>query len=235
LRIIATRSLSTELPGILNLVEDAKVRIRNGITAYVALQKVRADAGDTEARATLDKTWRDLGYGLLLKLGRPDIENATEDDIAKAASLTIPDVPVLFWSFRLMVALGFYFIGFFAVAFWVASRHRLGEKRWMLHVALWSLPLPWVAVEVGWLVAEFGRQPWSIEGVLPTFYAASGLTIADLSISLAIFLIIYSSLAVVEIYLMLHVIRKGPSGPEETQPVGAGMLPLAAAAEPQIK
>ncbi len=157
------------------------------------------------------------------------------DDIAKAAALTVPNVPLMFWAFRAMVGLGFYFIGFFAVAFFVASRHKLGEKRWMLWVAVFSIPLPWVAVEVGWLVAEAGRQPWSIEGVLPTFYAASGLTVADLVISLGIFLLIYSSLAIVEIYLMLHAIRKGPAGPERSEPQGAGVFPAAVAAEPQIK
>ena len=235
LGIIGTRSLTQELPGIVNLVEDAKVKIRDGIAAYVALQKVRADKTDTQARAVFDKSWRDLGYGLLVKLYRPDIENATEDDIAKAAALTVPNVPLMFWAFRAMVGLGFYFIGFFAVAFFVASRHKLGEKRWMLWVAVFSIPLPWVAVEVGWLVAEAGRQPWSIEGVLPTFYAASGLTVADLVISLGIFLLIYSSLAIVEIYLMLHAIRKGPAGPERSEPQGAGVFPAAVAAEPQIK
>lgn len=234
LGIIGTRSLTTELPGIVNLVDEAKQNIRDGVTAYSALQKIRADKNDTASRETFDKTWKNLGYGLLLKLGRPDIENATEADITAAANLTIPNVPVLFWSFRIMVGLGFYFIGFFIVAFIVSSRHKLGEQRWMLWVALFSLPLPWVAVEVGWLVAEYGRQPWIIEGVLPTFYAASGLTLVDLSISLGIFLILYSALAVVEIYLMLHAIKKGPT---ERDPFGSGaegatVLPAAAAAGP---
>ncbi|SHG10666.1 cytochrome d ubiquinol oxidase subunit I [Kaistia soli DSM 19436] len=233
LGIIGTRSLSQELPGIVNLVDNAKVKIRNGITAYTALQKIRADKNDAVARATFSETWKDLGYGLLLKLHRPDIENATEADITAAANETIPDVPVLFWAFRIMVGLGFYLIGFFVVAFWTASRHRLGDKRWMLWVALLSLPLPWVAIEVGWIVAEFGRQPWIIEGVLPTFYAASGLTLVDLSISLAIFLVLYTSLAIVEVYLMVHAIKKGPSSAEPVEPQGGTILPEAAFAGPQ--
>lgn len=235
LGIIGTRSLSQELPGIINLVDDAKLRIKDGITAYEALQKIRANPKDEAARAIFRDSWKDLGYALLLKLQRPDIEHATEADIANAANLTIPNVPLLFWAFRVMVAIGFYFIAFFAISFWGATRHRLGEKRWMLWIAVFSLPLPWIAVEVGWLVAESGRQPWSIEGVLPTFYAASGLTLLDLSISLGLFLIIYSALLVVEIYLMLHAIRKGPAGPEAIGPTGAGILPLAATAEPQTR
>jgi len=235
LGIIGTRSLTTELPGIVNLVENAKVKIRNGITAYSALQQIRADKTDTAARATFDRTWPDLGYALLLKLIRPDIENATEAEIAMAANETIPHVPTLFWGFRIMVALGFYFIGFFAAAFWVASRHKLGEQRWTLWLALFSLPLPWIAIEAGWIVAEFGRQPWIIEGVLPTFYAASDLTLVDLSISLAIFLVLYSALALVEIYLMLHTIKKGPAERDPVDaPSGIRVLPIAAAARPEL-
>lgn len=236
LGIIGTRSLTTELPGIVNLVESAKVKVRNGIVAYQALQKVRANKDDVASRAIFDANWHDLGYGLLLKLYRPDIENATEDDINKAAAETIPHVPTLFWGFRIMVGLGLYFIGFFAAAFLVASRHKLGEQRWTLWLALFSLPLPWVAIEFGWIVAEFGRQPWIIEGVLPTFYAASSLTLVDLSISLAIFLILYSCLAVVEVYLMLHAIKKGPTARESFEPSmpGASVLPMPANAGPEL-
>ncbi|MCX5493437.1 cytochrome ubiquinol oxidase subunit I [Kaistia dalseonensis] len=238
LGIIGTRSLSTELPGIVNLVDSAKERIRAGVSAYAALEAVRANPKDEAARATFAGKWQDLGYGLLVKQYRTDVENATEEDIAKAAADTIPNVPVLFWSFRLMVGLGFYFIGFFAAAFWVASRHKLGVNRWTLWLALFSLPLPWVAIEAGWLVAEYGRQPWIIEGVLPTFYAASGLTLWDLSLSLAIFLVLYTTLLVVELFLMVRTIRKGPHDRdpiEDTSPAhGASILPLPATASPRL-
>ncbi len=84
---------------------------------------------------------------------------------------TVPDVPVLFWSFRFMVGFGFYFIALFAVAFYFASQAPTSSDRWFLRIALWSLPLPWLAAELGWFVAEYGRQPWVIDGVLPTFLA----------------------------------------------------------------
>jgi cytochrome d ubiquinol oxidase subunit I len=236
LGIIGTRSLTTELPGIVNLVDSAKDRIRDGIEAYKALQVVRANPGDTAAREIFDAKWPNLGYGLLVKQIRPDIENATEAEIVEAAQSTIPNVPVMFWSFRIMVALGFYFIGFFAAAFWVASRHKLGEQRWTLWLALFSLPLPWLAIECGWLLAEYGRQPWAIEGVLPTFYAASGLTFVDLIISLTIFLLIYSVLAVIEVILMLKAIKKGPLEHDPLQTVhdGSDVLPAPAAAGPKL-
>ena len=92
---------------------------------------------------------------------------------------------------------------FFATAFLLASRGRLDVSPRMLKIALWSLPLPWVAIECGWLVAEYGRQPWVIEGVLPTYYAASGLTLADLAISLAVFLVLYTALLVIGVVRVL--------------------------------
>ncbi|WP_202814389.1 cytochrome ubiquinol oxidase subunit I [Falsirhodobacter sp. alg1] len=210
LGLMTTRSLDTEVPGILDLVERAGERIVSGITAYSALQTIRANPDDQAARATFDDHWRDLGYALLLKQYRTDVENATPEDIAKAALDTVPDVPVLFISFRVMVALGLFFILFFGVAFVVATRHRLGESRLLLKIALFSLPLPWVAIEAGWVVAEYGRQPWAIEGVLPTFYAASGLTFWDLVISLTFFIVLYTLLAIVMVILMVRAIRKGP-------------------------
>lgn len=211
LGLIATRSLSGEIPGILDLVQRAGQRIRNGMVAYGALEAIRADGEDQAARATFQAHWQDLGYALLVKRYREDILNATDEQITQAAFDTVPSVPPLFWSFRVMVALGFYFIAFFATAFWLASRHRLGQSRKFLWVALFSLPLPWVAIEAGWFIAEYGRQPWVVEGVLPTFYAASGLSLTDLVISLTFFLVVYTVLAVVMVLLMLKVIKAGPS------------------------
>ncbi|WP_323014102.1 cytochrome ubiquinol oxidase subunit I, partial [Devosia sp.] len=117
LGIITTRSLDMELPGITELVEHAATRIQSGITAYEALQEVRADGGDMAARALFDEHSADLGYALLLKKYRDDVENATGEEIALAAFDTVPDVWPLFWTFRIMVGIGFFFIAFFAVWF----------------------------------------------------------------------------------------------------------------------
>jgi cytochrome d ubiquinol oxidase subunit I len=215
LGLITTRSLSTELPGINDLVDMAERRIENGIKASVDLDRVRANPNDAEAREAFNANWQDLGYGLLLKRYRDDIQNATPQEIRKAAEDTIPSVGTLFWSFRLMVALGFYFIAFFAVAFVLASMHRIHQytNRTLLKIAVISLPLPWIAIEAGWIVAEYGRQPWAIEGVLPTFYAASNLTMTDLVISLGFFLTVYTALLVVMIWLMVRTVKAGPKEP----------------------
>ncbi len=210
LGLITTRSFDTEVPGINDLVEHAETRIRNGIVAYTALEALQADTSDQSARATISETWEDLGYGLLLKAYRDDIENATDAEIAMAAQDTVPAVWPLFWTFRLMVGVGFFFIAFFAVAFWKASRGTLANQRWFLWGAVIAMPLPWLAAEAGWIIAEFGRQPWAIEGVLPTFYAASGLTVLDLSLSLLFYVTVYTTLLVVMIWLMVKAIKAGP-------------------------
>ncbi|QYM72775.1 cytochrome ubiquinol oxidase subunit I [Pseudochrobactrum sp. Wa41.01b-1] len=215
LGLITTRSLTTELPGIHDLVDMAEKRIESGIKASVELDRIRANPNDVEAREAFKANWHDLGYGLLLKRYRDDIQNATPEEIRKAAEDTIPSVGTLFWSFRVMVALGFYFIAFFAIAFVLASRHRINEhtNRALLKIAVFSLPLPWIAIEAGWIVAEYGRQPWAIEGVLPTFYAASNLTMTDLVISLGFFLTVYTTLLCIMIWLMVRTVKAGPKEP----------------------
>ncbi len=226
--LIGTRSFNTEMPGILPLVDRARERIRSGQQAYAALQTLRADRSDMDARKTFDAHWDDLGHALLLKRYRDDILNASNEEIDKAAFDTVPRVAPLFWLFRAMAGLGFYFIAFFAVAFWLASKHTLHEKRWFLKLAFWSLALPWVAIEAGWIVAEYGRQPWIIDGVLPTFFAASGLKLHQILISLGVFVGLYTTLAVIEVYLLRKTILKGPtevSGGRQPDTTGA---PLAA-------
>ena len=84
---------------------------------------------------------------------------ATAEHIQRAAWDLVPPLGWLFWMFRLMAGLGFYFILLFAVFFWLASRQRLDRHRWLLWAAVWSIPLPWIAAEAGWFVAEVGRQP----------------------------------------------------------------------------
>ncbi|MDO8361114.1 MAG: cytochrome ubiquinol oxidase subunit I [Devosia sp.] len=211
LGLITTRSLDRDVPGITELTERAAMRVASGIDAYKALSVIRTGVYDANARATFEVHKANLGYALLLKKYRPDVENATGEEIARAALDTVPDVWPLFWSFRIMVAIGFFYIAFFALWFWKASTHRLDNNRFLLRAALWTLPLPWLAIEGGWFIAEYGRQPWVVEGVLPTFYAASGLTVWDLVISLAFFLLTYTVLLVIMIWLMVRVIKAGPA------------------------
>ena len=227
LGLIATRSVNTPVDGIDNLVSEAELRIKSGIRAYAAMEALRKNPGDAAARAAFDAHVQDLGYALLLKRYTPAVTNAGEEQIAAAALDTIPPVLPLFFTFRVMVALGFYFIALFGTMFVLASRRMLERHRWLLHVCLWSLPLPWIAAELGWVVAEVGRQPWTIDGVLPTFLSVSSVPAANVWISLAGFVLFYSVLAVVEVFLMLRAIRQGP----DIAPRPAGARIAAAAAE----
>ncbi len=213
LGLIATRSLDGKVDGIDNLVADAKQSIKSGMLAYGAMQTLRTHPDDTAARAAFDAHVDDLGYALLLKRYTPNVTDASDDVIAAAATDTIPPVLPLFFGFRVMVGLGLYFIALFATMFVLASRRMLERYRWLLHVCLWSLPLPWVAAELGWVVAEVGRQPWTIDGVLPTFLSVSSVPVIDVWISIAGFVLFYSVLAVVEVFLMMRTIRHGPLPP----------------------
>lgn len=109
-----------------------------------------------------------------------------------------------------MVGLGFYFIALFAIAFFLASKRQLQRYRSFLWFAFISLPLPWIAAELGWIVAEVGRQPWVIEGVLPTFLAVSSLSATNVWITLTGFVVFYSTLAVVDVFLMVKTVKVGP-------------------------
>ncbi|MBB3927673.1 cytochrome d ubiquinol oxidase subunit I [Sphingobium jiangsuense] len=220
LGLISTRSLTGEVTGIEELVQKAGVHIVSGIEAYDAVEKLKMDRNDMAAREQFERHKSDLGHALLLKRYVEDPRTATPEQIAQAAWDTVPNVPVMFWIFRVMAGLGFFFIAFFGVAFFLATVRRF-DSRPFLKTALWVIPLPWVAIEFGWLLAEIGRQPWAIDGVLPTFLGASSLTVAQIWTTIAGFTILYGALAVIEVRLMLAAIRKGPVEEHEI-PAGEG-------------
>lgn len=209
--IVATRSLDEEVTGIHDLIAEHEVRIRNGMKAYEMLVKLRAGEETPELRAAFETAKVDLGYGFLLKRYTDNIVDATEEQIKAAAKDSIPSVAPMFWSFRIMVGLGFVMLFVFAVAFWQSTRHQIEEKKWVLKAALYSLPLPWIAIECGWFVAEYGRQPWTISEVLPTFMSASSLTTGDLWFSILSITLFYTILLVIEMFLMFKFARLGPS------------------------
>jgi cytochrome d ubiquinol oxidase subunit I len=151
-----------------------------------------------------------MGYALLLKTAGVDPMKATDADIAAAAERTVPKVATLFWSFRIMVGLGLLFILMFAFAFWVSATQRFERYHWFLRFAFYALPLPWISTELGWVVAETGRQPWVIEGVLPTALGASSISGLQVLGSLTGFVLFYSILAVVDLFLTRRYILMGP-------------------------
>ncbi|PKG56446.1 cytochrome d terminal oxidase subunit 1 [Shewanella sp. Choline-02u-19] len=209
--IIATRSLDEQVTGIKDLIADHEVRIRNGMVAYGLLEQLRTGNETAEIRDAFEASKGDLGYGFLLKRYTDKVIDATDEQIKAAANDSIPNVAPIFWSFRVMVGAGVLMLFVFAAAFWQSTRHQIEEKKWVLRAALYSLPLPWIAIECGWFVAEYGRQPWTISEVLPTFMSASNLSVNDLLFSIISITIFYSILLVIELFLMIKFIRQGPS------------------------
>jgi cytochrome d ubiquinol oxidase subunit I len=190
-----------------------ETRIRNGMLAYDALQKIKQGDASDATHAAFDQHKQDLGYGLLLKQFTPNVTDASAEQIKQAAKKTVPPVLPVFWSFRLMVGLGILFLTTFVLAFFFCAQRSLlrDNRRWFLRWAVWAIPLPWLAAEFGWIVAEVGRQPWTIAGILPTSLSASSLTAGDLYLSLAGFVVFYTALFIIEITLMFKYARLGPS------------------------
>ena len=116
----------------------------------------------------------------------------------------------MFWAFRVMVLLGFYFLFLLGMAFYYTAKRTIADKKWFLRLALYSIPLPWIAAEMGWFVAEYGRQPWIISGILPTNLGTSNLSTGSVYFSFAGFVGFYTLLLIAELYLMFKYARLGP-------------------------
>ena len=185
------------------------------------------------ARAVFETHRRDLGYALLLKRHVADPRQASPELIKQTAWDTVPNVPALFWSFRIMAGVGMFMVALFGTAF-VLCTLRKHHTKWFLRVAVLAIPLPWIAIEFGWILAEFGRQPWAVDGVLPTFLGASSLTVPQLWATIIGFTLLYGSLAVVEVRLILHTIKKGPFHEQETFGEPSPEAPLERPAAPAV-
>ena len=209
--LIGTRSVSKQIPGIREIKEKNRGRILSGIEAVKALELLRREPGNAPAREQLKAHQPDLGFGLLLRRYVTRVDEATPDDIQRAVDSTVPRVAPMFWSFRLMVGLGFLMLLLFGLAFVSTVRTRCDARPWLLRWALWMLPVPWLAAELGWVVAEYGRQPWTIYGVLPTHLSVSTLSVGSLYGSLAGFIGFYTVLLVIEMFLMIKYARLGPA------------------------
>ncbi len=211
LGLIATRSVDVPVVGIREILIENKQKIRKGMIAYELLERLKAGDDGPKIRKIFLEYQPYLGYGLLLKKYTENVTNATEAQILLAAQDTIPQVEPLFWSFRLMVACGFAMLFIFGVAFYACSTQRVMQYRWLQWIALYAIPLPWIASELGWFVAEYGRQPWTIAEILPTHLSVSTRTTEELYMSLAGFIIFYTLLFIIEIFLMFKYARLGPS------------------------
>jgi cytochrome d ubiquinol oxidase subunit I len=210
LSLLVTHSLTGTVPGIDTLEQRAAERIRNGIPAVAALKILSSDPHNVEALGQFNAHKQDLGYGFLVKRYADDVTTATDAQIAKASFDAIPQVAPMFWSFRIMVVMGLAMLAFFVLALIYTMRNDIENHRWFLRIAVWMIPVPFLACEAGWLVAEVGRQPWTVFGVLPTWMSASTHSVGYMVFSLIGFVALYTIFIVIEMYLMLRAIRQGP-------------------------
>ena len=200
------------MPAIDQLEAEARDRIRNGIPAVQAMERLSASPRDEAALAQFKAHGKDVGYGFLVLRYAPqgDLTKVGDAEIARAAKDTIPEVWIVFWSFRIMVGFGLLMLAYLVLATLMTLANEVERQRWFQWAAVLMVPVPFLACEFGWLVAEVGRQPWTVNEMLPTWLSASTHSAAYMVFSLTGFILLYTAFAVVEVFLMLHFIRKGP-------------------------
>ncbi|HBC69831.1 MAG TPA: cytochrome bd-I ubiquinol oxidase subunit CydA [Sutterella sp.] len=208
--LMGTHSISQEIKGINPLVLQNEERIRNGIVAVTTLEALRKDRTNEALREKFESVQHDLGYGLLLKQYTNDVAKATPEMVRQAALSTVPTVWPMYWSFRGMVGVGMICILLFALAAFYSIKGTFVDKPLLQKLCLMALPLPWIACELGWFVAEYGRQPWTIYEVLPTHLSVSALSSWEVLGSLIGFVLLYSALMAVEVWLMVRYAKLGP-------------------------
>ncbi len=203
------------VPGINNIIEGGYTyekdgqqlqalpiseRMERGKLANAALADYQAgkEAGDQAkmdiARQTLEANFQHFGYGYF-----------------KSPEDAIPNIPLTFYSFHVMVMLGGFFIVLFALTWFLSAKKWQEKFRWMQYVQLWSIPLAYLAGMLGWVVAEVGRQPWTIQDLLPVSASVSGISSGAVRTTLILFLVLFSILLIAEIGIMLKQIKKGPA------------------------
>lgn len=123
----------------------------------------------------------------------------------------VPSVSTSFYSFHIMVGLGMFFILLFSLSLIYVHKEILTDKKWFLRMAIWSIPLAYVASQCGWIVAEMGRQPWVIQDLMPTLAAVSNIDSMSVRITFFLFLLLFTGLLIAEIKIMLKQIKIGPN------------------------
>ena len=220
LSIMATNDPNGYVPGINDIlngytdnngkvipsVDEKIARGKKAIEALAAYRKAKAE-GAAEATANaqlaiLNENMEYFGYGYI-----------------KDKNDVVPPVAVNFWAFRIMVGVGCLLIAFFALIlammyrwpkFLFGKRDITALPAWHYWVAIALIPLAYIGSESGWLVAEFGRQPWTIQDMLPTWVAVSDLQSSSVILTFFLFLILFTTMLAVEINILLKQIKKGP-------------------------
>ena len=214
LSILATHDLDGFVPGINdilngytdndgNVIPSVAEKMRRGRQALddlAAYRSLRENYPDSAAvfRASMEQNVQYMGYGHLEK----------PEDV-------VPPVGMVYWAFRLMIGLGMLMALMLLLATLFAWKDKLENKKWFFIFALICIPLVYICGQCGWIVAEVGRQPWTIQGLLPVNVAISSLSAGAVKTTFFLFLAIFALFLVIEIRIMLGAIKKGPQISEE--------------------
>lgn len=210
LSLLGYRNINAFVPGIKDVIDgytlsdgttvlsfkERQARGKLAIQALADYQVAKQEGRDADAanyETVLRENYAHFGYGYL----------DSEEDL-------IPNVPLSFYSFHLMVMIGFFFILFFAVVWFYAKKREIINEKWLLKISLWSIPLSYLAAQLGWIVAEFGRQPWAIQDILPLEAAVSGVPVGNVITTFVLFTIIFTALLIAAVTIMVKQIKKGP-------------------------
>lgn len=187
--------LGNEQHGIIPVMEKVK-RGKIAIGALADYKRAKADKDTVSANEALTKIQTNYAY-----FGYGYFDNPYE---------LIPNVPLTFYSFRIMVALGFWFFILFIIILWLIAKHRLHTSRGWLIISLITLPLAYLASQMGWITAEVGRQPWVIQDLMPTRAAVSDISTSSVQVTFWLFAVIFTILLIAEIKIMTRQIKLGP-------------------------
>ena len=214
LSILATHDIDGYVPGINNILEgyttpdgerhlSAEEKMERGDIALKAFSDYRAlrdsdPAAAAEARALLDENVEYFGYGYI---------DSKEE--------LVPPVGLVYWAFRVMVGIGGLLLLFMVVVLWAERKGRLEGMRPLLWAALLAIPLVYIAGQAGWIVAEVGRQPWVIDGLLPVKAAVSSISVAAVQTTFWLFVAIFTLFLVIELRIMFKAINEGPKTENE--------------------
>ena len=209
LSVLATHDINGYVPGINNLlngyttpqgevIPSAEEKIERGRLAIEAFGDYRKLSGSdpaaaAEARKVLDENVEYFGYGY--------IDSKQE---------LVPPVWLVYWAFRVMIGLGGALLLLMCVVLWAEYKKSLASMTWLQWAALLSIPLVYVAGQAGWIVAEVGRQPWVIEGLLPVKAAVSSVSVAAVQTTFFIFVAIFTLFLAIELRILINAIKKGP-------------------------
>ncbi len=211
LSLMAHRDVNAFVPGIHDLIEGG-YPLEDGTFAPSALQKMEKGRAAIEALGGY-RSARDARDTVEMAVSRQALEANMPYfgyGYIKDVHELVPNVPLNFYAFRVMVILGGFFILLFGLVLYWTYRRNLAGSRWLLWLGLINLPFAYIAGQAGWIVAECGRQPWAIQNLLPVGASISRLDTGSVQVTFFLFLFLFTVLLAAEIGILLKAIRKGP-------------------------